>query len=109
MTDRKKAPTISDAEEARIQEMIAADPDDWEADEFSKPLTAEQALPAGFHAEVKRRARGPGRKPSKEIVSLRLDPDVVAAFKADGPGWQSRVNDALRKAKKLPATLKARA
>jgi uncharacterized protein (DUF4415 family) len=29
---------------------------------------------------------------------LRLDPDIIAAFRAGGPGWQSRINDALRKA-----------
>jgi len=32
----------------------------------------------------------------KEQVSLRLDSDVIAYFQADGPGWQERINDALR-------------
>jgi uncharacterized protein (DUF4415 family) len=27
-----------------------------------------------------------------------LDPDIIEAFKAEGAGWQSRINDALRKA-----------
>ncbi|WP_245819082.1 BrnA antitoxin family protein [Marivita hallyeonensis] len=34
----------------------------------------------------------------KVSTTLRLDPDVIEAFKADGPGWQSRMNAALRKA-----------
>jgi len=34
----------------------------------------------------------------KETVSLRLDRDVLAHFQDDGPGWQDRINDALRKA-----------
>ena len=34
---------------------------------------------------------------TKKAVSLRLDPDVVAHFRASGPGWQSRINAALRK------------
>jgi uncharacterized protein (DUF4415 family) len=34
----------------------------------------------------------------KELVSLRLDRDVIAHFQDDGPGWQERINDALRKA-----------
>jgi uncharacterized protein (DUF4415 family) len=34
----------------------------------------------------------------KQAVSLRLDPDVLAHFRAAGPGWQSRINAALRKA-----------
>lgn len=37
----------------------------------------------------------------KEAISLRLDPDVLAHFRATGPGWQSRINDALRKVAKL--------
>lgn len=34
----------------------------------------------------------------KVSTTLRLDPEVLEAFKADGPGWQSRMNAALRKA-----------
>jgi uncharacterized protein (DUF4415 family) len=33
----------------------------------------------------------------KEMVSLRLDKDVLEHFQADGPGWQDRINAALRK------------
>jgi uncharacterized protein (DUF4415 family) len=34
----------------------------------------------------------------KELVSLRIDQDVLEHFQQDGPGWQERINDALRKA-----------
>ena len=34
----------------------------------------------------------------KETVSLRIDRDVLEVFQADGPGWQDRINAALRKA-----------
>ena len=34
----------------------------------------------------------------KELVSLRIDQDVLEHFQAGGPGWQDRINDALRKA-----------
>lgn len=44
-----------------------------------------------------RRGR-PKLEQTKRHVSLRLDPDVVEKFKAAGPGWQGRINDALRKA-----------
>lgn len=44
---------------------------------------------------VIRRGRPPGE--SKAHVSLRIDKDVLAKFRADGPGWQSRINAALRK------------
>jgi uncharacterized protein (DUF4415 family) len=45
---------------------------------------------------VIRRGRPAGE--TKTQVSLRIDNDVVAAFRAQGPGWQSRMNAALRKA-----------
>lgn len=48
--------------------------------------------------------RGPGRpriaNPKKQ-VSVRLDPDVIDALQKGGPGWQGRMNEALRKALKL--------
>jgi uncharacterized protein (DUF4415 family) len=34
---------------------------------------------------------------SKELVSIKLDSDVLAHFQEDGPGWQERINDALRR------------
>ena len=42
----------------------------------------------------------PGRPKgsAKQPVSLRLDKEVIDRFRADGPGWQSRMNEALRKA-----------
>lgn len=36
---------------------------------------------------------------SKQAISIRLDADVIAKFKATGPGWQSRINEALKKHK----------
>lgn len=42
------------------------------------------------------RTRGPGKKPAKEQVAIRLDQDIVGAFRADGPGWQTRMNAALK-------------
>jgi uncharacterized protein (DUF4415 family) len=44
--------------------------------------------------------RGRGRPPlgtPKKLVSLRLNEDAIDRFQAGGPGWQSRVNAALRK------------
>lgn len=42
------------------------------------------------------RTRGPNRNPTKEQVALRLDRDVLGAFRASGPGWQTRMNGALK-------------
>lgn len=35
---------------------------------------------------------------ARELVSIRLDQDVLAYFQEDGPGWQDRLNAALRRA-----------
>jgi uncharacterized protein (DUF4415 family) len=35
---------------------------------------------------------------ARELVSLRIDQDVLAHFQEGGPGWQDRINDALRQA-----------
>jgi len=35
---------------------------------------------------------------TRELVSLKIDSDVLAHFQADGPGWQERINDTLRAA-----------
>jgi uncharacterized protein (DUF4415 family) len=41
--------------------------------------------------------RGPQKTPTKIPVSIRLSPEVISHFKAKGPGWQSRIDEALRK------------
>ncbi len=43
------------------------------------------------------RKRGPQKAPTKVAVSIRLSPEVISHFKEKGPGWQSRIDDALRK------------
>ena len=42
------------------------------------------------------RTRGPNRGPVKEQVSIRYSADVLAAFRATGDGWQTRMNEALK-------------
>lgn len=51
-------------------------------------------------AEV-RRGR-PKAAVTKVSTTIRLDPEVIEAFRSQGPGWQGRINDALRKAAGLP-------
>ncbi len=47
-----------------------------------------------------RRGRPPLESP-KQAVKLRLDADVLAAYRKTGDGWQTRINADLRKARKL--------
>ncbi len=46
---------------------------------------------------VIKRGRGPQVTPTKVLTSIRLDADVLEFFKSQGEGYQSRINDALRK------------
>ena len=51
---------------------------------------------------IVRRGRPPLANP-KQAVKLRLDADVLAAYRMTGEGWQTRINADLRKARKLQA------
>jgi uncharacterized protein (DUF4415 family) len=46
---------------------------------------------------VLKRGRGPQRAPTKVLTTVRLDADVIAFFKAQGRGYQTRINEELRK------------
>ena len=46
--------------------------------------------------EAIRRTRGPNKNPIKEQVAIRFDQEVLVAFRAGGPGWQTRMNAALK-------------
>jgi uncharacterized protein (DUF4415 family) len=56
------------------------------------------ALPPETAAAVRRYRgqRGPQKAPTKELISLRVDRDVVAAYRSRGPGWQARAKEALK-------------
>ena len=51
-----------------------------------------------------RKGRGPNKAPTKKLVSLRLSPEVIEHFKATGDGWQSRIDETLRKVVKRKAS-----
>ena len=60
-------------------------------------------------APVLKRGRGPQVTPIKVLTTIRLDVDVLEFFKAQGSGYQSRINDTLRKVvqRNLRVTAKA--
>ncbi|MFN4357819.1 BrnA antitoxin family protein [Sphingopyxis alaskensis] len=85
--------------EKEIQRMIASDPDAPEATD--EQLAQARPFADAFPALADKMRRNVGGRPkadkTKVAVSIRLDPEVLEAFKAGGPGWQSRMNKALRK------------
>lgn len=61
-----------------------------------------EAAEAAFRA-AKAKPPLPDERPAvvpgvREQVTLRIDSDVLAHFQDGGPGWQDRINEALRKA-----------
>jgi uncharacterized protein (DUF4415 family) len=54
--------------------------------------------PAEIAARRRGRPAGSTSPTAKQAVKLRLDPDVLAALRASGAGWQTRVNSILRQA-----------
>ncbi|HDR9808676.1 TPA: BrnA antitoxin family protein [Burkholderia cenocepacia] len=77
-------------EEAAIARGIAADPD-------ARELGDEEIDAMEPFVEVVAKKFGhPKLEHPKEQVSIRYDADILAAFRAEGPGWQTRMNDALR-------------
>ena len=59
---------------------------------------AEMAFKAATAKTPEPMPKSPALPGVKEFVSLRIDRDVLDHFQEDGPGWQERINAALRKA-----------
>ena len=67
--------------------------------DFAKARPFAEALPE-LAASI-RKGRGPNKAPTKKLVSLRLSGQVIDAYRAKGPGWQSRIDADLRKINKI--------
>ncbi len=80
--DKVDAHVLGPEDYAEIPELT----DEW----FEKAIPHENGLPL-------RRGR-PKSASTKQQVTLRLDRDVLERFRQTGEGWQSRINEALRKA-----------
>lgn len=62
---------------------------------WSKAVRTSGGGVAATIAEL-RRVRGKNKAPTKEQIAIRLDPEVLTAFRASGPGWQTRLNTVLK-------------
>lgn len=99
----KNVPPLTDEEEAQIQRQIASDPDNPELtdEELAKMKPFREVLPdlaASIDREIAKRGR-PQKDVTKKPVTIRLNPETIAKFKATGRGWQSRISDILDNAK----------
>lgn len=80
-------------EDGEVRELTAVD--------FAEMRPAYEVLPSELVALMREHRRRQGERglqkaPTKKLVSIRLDQDVLERAKADGPGWQTRINDILR-------------
>ena len=74
---------------------------EWTAEQIARARTAAEILPEliGEQAtrELLRRGRGrPPKNDRKVNQTLRIDPDVLEAYKQQGKGWQTHINQVLR-------------
>jgi uncharacterized protein (DUF4415 family) len=89
MTDRLP---LTDAD-GEVRELTDAD--------FKRMRPASDVLPEIFGAELaaemlKPKGGRPRTNTPKVFTGIRLDPDVLEAFRATGKGWQTRMNNALK-------------
>jgi uncharacterized protein (DUF4415 family) len=89
----------------KMKDDRASRPDDdnpeWTKEDFARARPAAEVLPEfiGKNAtqELMRRGRGRPKKADRKVnQTLRLDQDVLEAFREEGSGWQARINQVLR-------------
>ncbi|MDR3299617.1 MAG: BrnA antitoxin family protein [Candidatus Accumulibacter sp.] len=85
-TDWERVRALADAEIQHDEDSPATRPADWEG----------ASLKVGGVTIGQARTRGPNRRPKKEQVAVRYSPEVLAAFRATGRGWQTRMDEALK-------------
>jgi uncharacterized protein (DUF4415 family) len=93
MTARK---TTTDPLYTRSDMNEVSDSPEITADDMAKAKPFSEVFPE--LAKSAKRARGKQKAPVKQLVSLRLDREVIDAFKSKGAGWQSLINETLKNA-----------
>jgi uncharacterized protein (DUF4415 family) len=86
---------------AQLKEMKSET--DWQRVDAMSDESIAQAVETNPDARLldaedfkKMRRRGPQKAPRKDRVTIRLTPEVLAFFKTQGKGWQTRINEVLQ-------------
>lgn len=76
-----------------------SDNPEWTEEDFARAKPFAEVFPQLAKTIVRKRGRpvGTTKDNAKQQIALRVDADILAAYKAGGPGWQTRMNEALRK------------
>ncbi len=69
-----------------------SDNPEWTEKDFAKTKPFSEVFPEMAKTTPR---RGPQKRPTKIPVNIRLSPAVVKYFKSKGPGWQTKIDDAL--------------
>ena len=67
-----------------------------DAEDIKRFKPAQEVLPERIQRDLGIRVRGPQKSPTKVTTTIRLSPEVSEAFRATGPGWQTRIDNALK-------------
>ncbi len=79
----------------QLKKVPQEDWDDVDSPPLSDEMLARMQPVKVAHPDIPPRVRGPQKAPVKVPVSIRLNPEVVAYFRAQGKGWQTRINEVL--------------
>ena len=81
-------------------ELTDIDSPEWSEQDVARARPASEVLPKLFGAQAAKAMLKPRGRPPAEVVknriTIRLSPDVTAAFRASGDGWQTRIDAALK-------------
>ena len=81
-------------------ELTEIDNPEWSKQDISSARPAREVLPELFGVQAAKAMLKPRGRPPAEVVkdriTIRLSPDVTAAFRASGDGWQTRIDAALK-------------
>ena len=81
-------------------ELTDIDNPEWSKQDISSARPAREVLPELFGVQAAKAMLKPRGRPHADVVkdriTIRLSPDVTAAFRASGDGWQTRIDAALK-------------
>jgi len=77
---------------------------EWTKKDFARAKRHRGVSLETLGESILRKRGRPKLESPKESIKLRIDADVLASYRETGSGWQTRINDDLRKARKLKAS-----
>ena len=59
--------------------------------------TTDEQLASALPGRRRPGQRGPGKRPAKVLLTIRVEPAILEAWRATGQGWQGRIHDLLQR------------